>query len=80
MPCVLAQTEAEVAAAQRLRYRVFYEEMNAKPSMESAWTRRDIADYDAVVGTYRPNFRISFTIAGRLKRIGRPHIRAAISI
>src|SRR5437868_3117698 len=37
----------EIAAAQRLRYRVFYEEMGAKPSPEVAAERRDWDAFDA---------------------------------
>lgn len=43
----LAETEAEVRAAQRLRYRVFYEEMSAKPSARMAAERRDFDRFDA---------------------------------
>ena len=44
----LAQNSAEVEAAQRLRYRVFYEEMNAKASPEQASARRDIEPFDPI--------------------------------
>jgi putative hemolysin len=43
----LAQSEAEVDAAQRLRYRVFYEEMSAEPSDEMRAEKRDFDKYDA---------------------------------
>ncbi len=64
----IARGAAEVEAAQRLRYRVFYEEMGAVASAETARMGRDcdrfddIADHllvidraarDSVVGTYR---------------------------
>lgn len=61
----LATSPADIAAAQRLRYQVFFEEMGAKPSARALATRRDEDDYDAVcdhllaiaggqvVGTYR---------------------------
>ncbi|MDX5360678.1 MAG: GNAT family N-acetyltransferase [Alphaproteobacteria bacterium] len=42
----LAVSQAEVEAAQRLRYTVFYEEMAASPSAEMAATRRDFDRYD----------------------------------
>ncbi|HWK44955.1 MAG TPA: GNAT family N-acyltransferase [Stellaceae bacterium] len=42
----LAATAAEIDAAQRLRFRVFYEEMNAKPSAEVARTRVDRDRFD----------------------------------
>jgi len=42
----LAETAAEVQAAQALRYRVFYEEMQACPTAEMAARRRDFDAYD----------------------------------
>jgi putative hemolysin len=42
----LAESEAEIAAAQALRYRVFYEEMSASPTPEMAATRRDFDSFD----------------------------------
>jgi putative hemolysin len=44
----LARDQAEVEAAQALRYRIFYEEMAARPSPEAASARRDIDSFDAV--------------------------------
>lgn len=44
----LAETAAEVAAAQELRYKVFYEEMSARPSAEQALLKRDFDHYDAL--------------------------------
>ena len=44
----LARTPAEIDAAQALRYRVFYEEMAAKPSPEMALERRDFDEFDRV--------------------------------
>lgn len=44
----LARSEAEIFAAQSLRYRVFYEEMTAKPTPEMAARRRDFDEFDAV--------------------------------
>jgi putative hemolysin len=44
----LATSAAEIHAAQALRYRVFYEEMTAKPSAEVAATRRDFDAFDKV--------------------------------
>ena len=43
----VAQSEAEVEEAQRLRYRVFYEEMGAKPSPEMRSEKRDFDKYDS---------------------------------
>jgi L-ornithine Nalpha-acyltransferase len=44
----LAQNEAEIDAAQSLRYRVFYEEMGATPSAEVAAERRDFDQFDDI--------------------------------
>jgi putative hemolysin len=44
----LAETAAEVDAAQALRYRVFYEEMSARPTPEIAAKRRDFDPFDQV--------------------------------
>ena len=42
----LAETAAEIDAAQALRYRVFYDEMKARPTPEMARLRRDFDDFD----------------------------------
>lgn len=44
----LAVSDAEIAAAQALRYQIFYEEMGASPSAAMARVRRDIDDYDTI--------------------------------
>ena len=44
----LAETDMEVEAAQRLRYRVFYEEMSAIPSPAMRDARRDFDHFDEV--------------------------------
>jgi putative hemolysin len=44
----LAVTAWELEAAQALRYRVFYDEMGARPSAETAAARRDVDEFDAV--------------------------------
>jgi L-ornithine Nalpha-acyltransferase len=44
----LASTRAEIEAAQALRYRIFYEEMQAKPSPEMAVIKRDFDAFDEV--------------------------------
>ena len=44
----LAECETEIAAAQALRYRVFYDEMGAVPSAGGRTLRRDFDDFDAV--------------------------------
>ncbi len=42
----IAETEHEIEAAQRLRYRVFYEEMGAIPTLRMRAQRRDFDRYD----------------------------------
>lgn len=77
----LAETVADIDAAQALRYRVFYEEMGAQPSSEMARLKRDFDDFDGVcdhllvldhgtgeaevVGTYRLIRRPAAAATGR---------------
>ena len=42
----LSKTLAEVKAAQRLRYQIFYEELSANPTAEAAEVRLDIDRFD----------------------------------
>ncbi|MEM9288154.1 MAG: GNAT family N-acyltransferase [Pseudomonadota bacterium] len=44
----VAASQAEVDAAQALRYQIFYGEMGAEPDQRSLAERRDIDDYDAI--------------------------------
>ncbi len=44
----LAQTAAEVRQAQKLRYRVFYQEGSAIPNPGRMFARRDVDAYDAI--------------------------------
>lgn len=44
----LARSPDEVMAAQRLRYRVFYDDMGATPSPAMAKTKRDFDDFDDI--------------------------------
>lgn len=44
----LASNDIEIDAAQALRYRIFYEEMGAKPTTKCKTLKRDIDTYDAV--------------------------------
>jgi putative hemolysin len=44
----IARSEEEIAAAQALRYRIFYDEMGARPTLAMQAVRRDIDDYDAI--------------------------------
>lgn len=43
----LAESESEIVAAQELRYRVFYEQMSARPTAAMAASRRDFDSFDA---------------------------------
>ncbi len=42
----LAVSDEDIAAAQELRYRVFYEELSAEPTAEAARCRREVDAYD----------------------------------
>ncbi|WP_119301573.1 GNAT family N-acetyltransferase [Dongia deserti] len=42
----VAESTAEIEAAQALRYRVFYEELSAKPTSEMSALRRDFDSFD----------------------------------
>jgi len=44
----LATSEDEITAAQKLRYEVFYEEMQARPSPEMARLKQDFDDFDLI--------------------------------
>jgi putative hemolysin len=44
----LADTVADIDAAQALRYRVFYDEMGAQPSREMAAAKRDFDAFDGI--------------------------------
>lgn len=44
----LATSTEEIAAAQSLRYRVFYEEMDASPSLEMKFLRSDFDSFDDI--------------------------------
>ncbi|MCJ2084786.1 GNAT family N-acetyltransferase [Methylobacterium sp. E-005] len=44
----LARKRSEIRRAQRLRFKVFYEEMSAVPSGLAALSRRDVDGYDAI--------------------------------
>ena len=56
----LAQTAAEVRQAQKLRYRVFYQEGSAVPNPARLIARRDVDSYDAICA-----MKISFAITSR---------------
>ena len=70
----LARTRSDVRRAQRLRYRVFYEEMSATPTLSARMRRRDEDAYDAicdhllVVDTEVPPEKMSRRWTGRRHR------------
>lgn len=79
----LAASAEDIDAAQRLRYRVFYDEMRARPTGEAADLRRDIDPFDAVcdhllaVDTSRPDDSDAVVATYRLLRgsVARAHGR-----
>lgn len=83
----LAETPAEVHAAQALRWRVFYEEMSATPTPDMRREKRDFDRYDAfcdhlvvleddrVIGTYRMLRRSVAVQHGGHYTAGEFHIR-----
>ena len=44
----LARSPADIGAAQELRYRVFYEELDARPTAEMVRLRRDFDSFDGI--------------------------------
>jgi L-ornithine Nalpha-acyltransferase len=44
----IAESDYEIEAAQRLRYRIFYEEMSAIPTPQMRAERRDFDSYDSI--------------------------------
>lgn len=76
----LATASDELDAAQALRYRVFYDEMGARPLPEMAATRRDFDRYDAtcdhliVVDQERPR---EAQVVGTYRLMRDEHARAA---
>ena len=65
----LAQTAAEVRQAQKLRYRVFYQEGSAVPNPARLFARRDVDAYDAVCD--------HLLVLDHARR-GHPHSRPAV--
>jgi putative hemolysin len=92
----LAETEAEIVQAQKLRYRVFYEEMSARPTEAMAALGRDFDDFDPlcdhllvvdrssgtdiVVGTYRLIRRSAAERQGGFYSAGEYDIAALLAI
>lgn len=79
----LAEGADDIEAAQRLRYRVFYDEMQAKPVGDAASLRRDVDPFDDVcdhllaVDTSRPHGPDAVIATYRLLRgsVAREHGR-----
>lgn len=75
----LAQGDAELDAAQALRYRVFFEEMGGKPQPAAQATQRDADAFDAhcdhlLVLDHRPG---GASVIGTYRLMRRPHAAAA---
>lgn len=62
----LAETKAELNAVKSLRYRVFYEEMGAKPTLAMRLSRRDFDAFDAICD--------HLMVIDRSRSGGRPHV------
>lgn len=91
----LAETSAEIEAAQVLRYKVFYEEQAAKPSPEMALAKRDFDEFDPhadhlivvderggksnIVGTYRLLNRAVAEKYGRFYTSGEYNINSILN-
>lgn len=75
----MAENEAEIDAAQALRYRVFYEECGAKPDEETLKRKRDFdtmdpyCDHLLVIDTKLPKDR---QVVGTYRLIRREHAKA----
>lgn len=71
----LAETAADIDAAQALRYRVFYEGLGAQPQLESARRRRDFDRFDGscdhLLVVDRSRGRGSGTVVGTYRLIRR---------
>lgn len=76
----LASTQAEIDAAQFLRYRVFYEELGAVPTTDMLARRRDYDNLDQhcdhllVLDTSKEN--IHERVVGTYRMIRKPHAQA----
>lgn len=75
----LATSPAELDAAQALRYRVFYDEMGAKPDAEMEAARRDFDRFDATCDHLLvvDRERAADPVVGTYRFIRREHARAA---
>lgn len=63
----LARTTKDIRRAQKLRYKVFFEEMGATPSARARLSRRDIDAYDRLCDHLLVIDRV-----GKVNRFGRP--------
>jgi L-ornithine Nalpha-acyltransferase len=75
----LAASAGELDAAQALRYRVFYEEMGAKPDAEMAATHRDFDRFDRICDHLLvvDSERADDPVVGTYRFIRREHARSA---
>lgn len=75
----LATSADELDAAQALRYRVFYDEMGAKPDADMAATRRDFDRFDRICDHLLvvDRDRAEDPVVGTYRFIRREHARAA---
>ena len=75
----LATSADELDAAQALRYRVFYDEMGAKPDTAMAATRRDFDRFDRICDHLLvvDKERVEDPVVGTYRFIRREHARAA---
>jgi L-ornithine Nalpha-acyltransferase len=76
----LASSADDIAAAQRLRYRVFYDELGARPDAKAAATRLDVDAFDGICehliveDTARPDGE---RVVGTYRFMRREHARVA---
>jgi putative hemolysin len=75
----LATSADELDAAQALRYRVFYDEMGAKPDADMAATRRDFDRFDRICDhlLVADRDRTDDQVVGTYRFIRREHARSA---
>jgi putative hemolysin len=76
---IIAHRAEDIEASQQLRYRVFFEEMGAKPTPEITRTQRDMDQFDAVcdhllVIEHQPDQRVK--VVGTYRLLRREPMRA----
>jgi L-ornithine Nalpha-acyltransferase len=63
----LARTTKDIRRAQKLRYKVFFEEMSAKPNARAFVSRRDVDPFDRIC-----DHILVIDHAGKVNRFGKP--------